>query len=144
MNATILSVGEDPQLLSLREAVLRTAGFTVLTVSDSEAAFSQIDQGNPLVMLLCYSLPVEVRRHLAKHFRERCPTGHIIAITNMPQSRPPFDADTFLYGIEGAETLIQTVCDQLDGRSAAKKPNQSQAEPHPADAPVDMSKKRIG
>jgi DNA-binding NtrC family response regulator len=143
MDATILSVGEDPQLLSLREAVLRTAGFNVLTVSDLEAAFSQMDHGNAVVLLLCYSLPVEVRRQLAKQFRERCPTGHIVAITNMPQAHPPIDADAFLYGIEGAETLIQTVSDQLDVRSAVKKPNHSQGESHPAERATDHPKKRI-
>src|SRR5438270_13408233 len=117
MSATVISVGNDPQLLSLRHAVLESAGFKVLTAADLESAFKKIATGPCDVLLLCYSIRVADRQKIAAQFREHCPEGRIIAITNQPQIRPPIDADTFLYGLEGAEALIDTVREQVQARS---------------------------
>ena len=114
MAPTVLSVGNDPQLLALREAVLRSAGFTVLSASDPATALSHMNSISCAVLLLCYSLPLDIRRKLASTFHRCCPSGRVVAITNEPQSRPPVGADSFLYGIEGAEALIETVSAELE------------------------------
>lgn len=104
---TVISVGTDDQLLSLREAVLRNAGFHVLTARDPREALWYAARNNAAVLLLCYSLPLTVRQELAKQFRSHSPTGRIVSITNEPQTRAPIEADSFLYGIEGPEALIR-------------------------------------
>jgi len=104
---TVISVGTDDQLLSLREAVLRNAGFQVLTACDPGEALRHAGRNSAAVLLLCYSLPLTVRQELAEQFRRHSPSGRIVAITNEPQKRPPIEADAFLYGIEGPEALIR-------------------------------------
>jgi DNA-binding response OmpR family regulator len=105
----VISVGEDAQLLFLREAVLQRAGFRVLSTAEVDIAISYLESGNCGALLMCYSMPLQERQRLARRFRALCPRGCIIAITNAPQARPPVDADAFIYGIEGAEALIDII-----------------------------------
>ena len=75
-----------------------------------ETSISTISQprGECGVLLVCYSLSLGVRRHLAEAFRSRCPNGKILAITNSKLESPDF-ADSFVYGVEGPEVLIQLI-----------------------------------
>jgi hypothetical protein len=59
--------------------------------------------------LLCYSISDEWQKSLISHFRERCPEGRIVAISNMPFARTPDEADEHVYGIEGPEALINAI-----------------------------------
>jgi DNA-binding NtrC family response regulator len=145
MSVTVISVGDDPQLLSLRDAVLRSAGMRVLTASDYDTALSYVESEDADVLLLCYSMSIEARRRLAHSFRERHPSGRIIGITNMPQARPPIDADTFIYGIEGAEALIGIVCSQVEDKLATTENRDRQsARPESKDSEEDIRKRRTG
>jgi anthranilate phosphoribosyltransferase len=47
-------------------------------------------------------------RWRAKTFREVCPEGRIVSITDQPLNQPP-DADVVIYGVDGAEALIEAV-----------------------------------
>ncbi|HZP64110.1 MAG TPA: hypothetical protein VFB28_11895 [Terriglobales bacterium] len=105
----VVSVGGDAQLLFLREAVLQKAGFSVLSTAEVDTALSYFENGDCGALLMCYSMPLQARQRLAQGFRALCPRGCIIAITNAPQARPPVDADAFIYGIEGAEALIDII-----------------------------------
>jgi DNA-binding response OmpR family regulator len=113
VNGVVLSVGNDQELLSLREAVLRTAGFRVLTACNAETALSLVATAEGDVLLPCYSLPVTLRQQLASSFRNRSRNGRIVAITDEPHTQVPVDADAFLYGIEGAEALIDVVSGEV-------------------------------
>ena len=56
MDATILSVGREPELLSLRSLVLRSAGFRVLEATDPGLA-AQVAGGREVDMVLfCHSI----------------------------------------------------------------------------------------
>jgi hypothetical protein len=111
----VLSIGGEPELLWLRHAVLQTAGFDVLT-TESEAEESEADalaiirRGECRVLLVCYSLSLGVLRRVVKAFRSHCPNGSIVAITNAQLNEPHF-ADSFVYGVEGPEVLIQSIHD---------------------------------
>lgn len=59
--------------------------------------------------MLCYSIDDDIRQQLAKEFRNSCPHGRIVVITNQPILRPLIAADAFVYGIEGTEALIDAV-----------------------------------
>ena len=104
----VVSIGSDAELLWLRHAVLQSAGFDVLTTENETDALVSIRSGECGVLLVCYSLSVDARRRLAKAFRSHCPYGKIVAITNSQLDKPDF-ADTFVYGVEGPEVLIQSL-----------------------------------
>jgi DNA-binding response OmpR family regulator len=106
---SILSVGVYPELLSLRAAVLSSAGYSVLTAADPQDADSKIKQGACGVLLLCYSIQAEWRKHIVRKFRRHCPDGRIVAIANEPASDAQLAADHLVYGLEGAEALLAAV-----------------------------------
>lgn len=109
----ILSVGADAELVSLRHAVLRSVGLDVFSTLDPEEAYIRIQPASLGLMLLCYSLSNPVRQRLAKRFRDFCPNGRIISITNEKADESTIYGDAVFYGIEGAEALIDAVRTEL-------------------------------
>jgi DNA-binding NarL/FixJ family response regulator len=103
----VISVGNDAELMWLRDAVLRNAGFDVASILDVKEGFAAIERGHCDVLLLCYSLPLLTRRQLAEIFRASCPDGRVVTITN-EKSDPEF-ADVVVYGIDGPEALIEAI-----------------------------------
>ena len=106
---SVISVGTLPDLLSLRAAVLHSAGYTVFTTTSPEEAQAKMGKGDCGVLLLCYSVSDEWRKPLIQQFREHCPEGRIIAITNRPVTETPKEVDELVYGIEGPEILLDAV-----------------------------------
>ena len=104
----IISVGTYPELLLLRHAVLVKAGFDVHTTGSEKEAMQFMQNGDCAVLLLCYLLPLDVRKRLAENFRTYCPTSRIIAITNEKLENPDF-AHGFVYGFDGPEVLIEAL-----------------------------------
>jgi DNA-binding NtrC family response regulator len=104
----VISVGTLPDLVSLREAVLKKAGYRVVSAFNEAEALAKIYSGDCGVLLLCYSVEEESRKHITKAFREVCPEGRIVSITNQPLKQSP-DADAIVYGVDGAEALISAV-----------------------------------
>jgi DNA-binding response OmpR family regulator len=106
---TVVSVGTIPELLSLRAAILQSAGYAVFTTTVPQEAIQEIRSGHCGVLLLCYSVSEESRQELIREFRERCASGRIIAITNRPVAETPKQVDELVYGVEGPEILLQAV-----------------------------------
>ncbi len=109
---TVISLGADKELVSLRHAVLRSVGINVFSTTNVEEAFQRLNPENCGVMLLCYSLEQPVRERLAKRFRECCPQGRIISVSNRRMDTV-FYGDVVFDALEGAEALIDAVCTQL-------------------------------
>jgi len=105
----LVSVGSNPELLWLREAVLKAEGYDVFSTSDIKQAAAEIGSGNFSVLLLCYSLPLLVRQQLANKFRKQNSHARVVVITNIRLEGPPVDADAFVYGFEGPEALIGAI-----------------------------------
>jgi CheY-like chemotaxis protein len=116
---TIVSVGADPELVSLRNHVLREAGFNVISAMYAHDALARIESGDCGVLLMCYSLPMDVRRKLAEALRHFCPGSPSIVITNEQMNKPKF-ADTFVYGVEGPEALIEVVTAAVEKSRSAE------------------------
>jgi CheY-like chemotaxis protein len=108
----VLSVGVDKELVSLRHAVLQSAGLTVFSTTDPQQAFARIQPADCGVMLLCYSMDAPIRERLAVRFRECCPEGRIISVSNQ-RVDTVFYGDVVFDALEGAEALIDVVCTQL-------------------------------
>jgi uncharacterized protein (DUF169 family) len=104
----VISVGGNPELLWLRNAVLKCEGFDVSTILSHEDALEAIRQGDCGTLLMCYSLARSFRQLLAEAFRQHCPGGRIVAVTNEQMEKPEF-ADSFVYGVEGPEALIEAI-----------------------------------
>jgi DNA-binding NarL/FixJ family response regulator len=106
---TVISVGTLPEVVSLREAVLKSVGYEVFSTAAPDEALSRIRMGACGVLLLCYSVRELGRGQLVREFRERCPHGRIVAITNSKIDEAPKEVDELVFGIEGAEALIDAV-----------------------------------
>jgi hypothetical protein len=109
----VVSVGKNRELLLLRDAVLKSAGFDVFTTENESEALARVSRGDCGVLLVCYSTPLPIKRQLALVFRKQCPEGRIIAIANQPVGKLEV-ADGLVFGIDGPEVLI----DALRGKSA--------------------------
>jgi DNA-binding NtrC family response regulator len=105
----VISVGKLPKLLWLRQVILRSAGYKVFTFTEPKYALSKIEDGKWEVLLICYSLPEEWRHQLVQKFRELCPEGRVVFVTDRPVVETPKDADELVYGVEGPEILIDAV-----------------------------------
>ncbi len=88
---------------------MQNAGFKVFTTADPKKAVEKIRAADCGTLLICYSLEEMARKKLANEFRKACPNDRIIAITNKPMEKPPVEADTFVYGVEGPEVLIKVL-----------------------------------
>jgi DNA-binding response OmpR family regulator len=108
-NRSVISVGTLPELLSLREAVLKSVGYEVFTTVRPQDALSRVREGSCAVLLLCYSVPAEWRKQLIQEFRESCPQGRIVAITDRIVAEIPKQVDELIFGLEGAEALINAI-----------------------------------
>jgi DNA-binding response OmpR family regulator len=105
----VISVGTLPELLWLRESVLKAGGYEVFTFTDPKDAVSRMRDDDCGVLLLCYSISDEWHKQLVQRFRELCPQGRIVAITNRPVAETPKEEDELVYGVEGPEILIDAV-----------------------------------
>jgi len=103
----VLSVGNNPELLWLRDAVLRSAGFDVITSLNLQDGLARIEGEDCGVLLLCYSRRSSRAKRLADSFRANCPQGRIVTIMN-EKGEPEF-ADLVIYGVDGPEALIEAI-----------------------------------
>lgn len=103
----VISLGTNAELVWLRDAVLRSAGFDVLSTLDVKEGLARIERVDCGVLLLCYSLPLPTRKRLAESFRESCPQGRMVTITN--EKHEPEFAEVVVYGVEGREALIEAI-----------------------------------
>lgn len=72
---SVISVGTIPQLLSLRAAILESAGYRVFSALQLHEAASFIKKQNCGALLICYSVPERWCCDLIQKFREYCPTA---------------------------------------------------------------------
>jgi hypothetical protein len=115
----VISVGNCPIWFRCEKAVLKHAGYRVLNAFNEVDALAKIYSGDCGVLLLCYSVEEESRKHITKTFREVCPEDRIVSITNQPLNQSP-DADAFVYGVDGAEALIGAVRGDLTSEPPIK------------------------
>lgn len=111
----IVSIGVLGELLSLRAAILQEAGHAVFSTTNLQEALTRIRHSDCDVLLLCYSIGPECCEKLTRNFRECCPQGRIVAVTNRPVCEMPKVVDELVYGVDGPEALI----DAVQGRAAA-------------------------
>lgn len=103
---TIISVGANPELVRLRNFVLREAGFNVVSTLDEHDALARIERKECGLLLMCYSLPDTVRKKLAEALRSFCPGSRIVAVANKHVEQPFFGTHLFM-GWKGRRPLLR-------------------------------------
>jgi CheY-like chemotaxis protein len=73
-SSNILAVGQDPVLLKTRSQILRAEGFAVVPVLSLSKAIGYLLEGDFDLILLCHSIPVQIRERLAQRIREHTRT----------------------------------------------------------------------
>src|SRR4051794_41298465 len=99
---TVISVGTLPEVVSLREAVLKSVGYSVFSTEKPEEALSRIRNGDCGVLLLCYSVRDLWRGQLAREVFARCPRGGIVAINKSKIDEDSKKIDELIFWIVGA------------------------------------------
>ena len=106
---TVISVGSIPELISLREQILDSAGYEVFSTTIPQEADLLIERRHCDVLLICYSLSDDWRKRLIEKFRANCPQGRVVVITDHPVAQIPNEAAALVYGVDGPEALMDTV-----------------------------------
>ena len=76
----ILTVGKDPILLETRNRVLRSAGYTVVSVMSIGEAMAKFLYGDFDLVLLCHTISKEDKERLAKVIRARGAQTPIVSV----------------------------------------------------------------
>ncbi len=110
--AQILLVGNDADLLSYREKVLRSAGWAATSKAPAEVTGKTCKTSD--ICLVCHTLSAQQRAALVRTLREDCPDTRILAITTGDIGRAEADRfDALIDNLEGPAALIRKVRQQL-------------------------------
>ncbi len=90
----ILSVGIDPLTLCAREAVLRSAGYIVVSAMSIKEAFHLFLDGDFDLMVLCHTLPVRDRERLTCLIRASGSRIPVACISGTPGEQTAFSDAT--------------------------------------------------
>jgi CheY-like chemotaxis protein len=107
---SILAVGQDPELLESRSAILRAAGCVTVQASSISDAIKQFMAGDFDLVLLCHSIPAPERLGLTGLIRATGSLTPIVTVVPLTGQVSAAFADTtiaadpegFLRGIENA------------------------------------------
>jgi CheY-like chemotaxis protein len=89
-SSTILAVGHDPLLLKTRSQILREAGYTVVSVPSPSRAIACLLEGEFDLIMVCHSIPVQIRERLAELMREQAVRTPIVTIAPSPAQQDAF------------------------------------------------------
>lgn len=89
-SSVILAVGQDPVLLKTRSQILRTQGFAVVAVFSLSKAIDRLTEGDFDLILLCHSIPVQIRERLVQRIREHTSGTPIVTVAAYSAQVDPF------------------------------------------------------
>ena len=85
----ILAIGRDPGLLHLREEVLRTGGYAVVSTHSINDAVRKITEGDFDAVILCHTLPAGQKKTLISFVRAHSPSTPCVAIHTLSFAKDP-------------------------------------------------------
>ena len=119
----VLVIDDNPTQLSVREAVLRDAGFSVKGVASAEAARDWLaDEASSRqlgVIVTDHVLPGASGAAFARSLRDSRPAVRVFVVTGMDEAEPEYSGlgVTFLRKPCPPEELISKVREALDGEA---------------------------
>jgi CheY-like chemotaxis protein len=122
-NATkrILCVDDDPATLKVRQILLDSAGYSVITSTSGEEALKLVDQGEEVdLVLLDYMMPGMKGDELAAILRQRHPGLRLVAVSAVGQLPVAFinNVDTHLHKGQEPEAFLSAVSSVLESSRA--------------------------
>jgi hypothetical protein len=81
MPTTVLSIGFDTVRLAMRNAVLASAGFRVVSASNHHDAIAAAFSSPPEVVVICHTVPLDQARRLAEDLGIVCPGVICVLLT---------------------------------------------------------------
>jgi len=100
----VLSVGSDRVLLSLRDKVLRAAGYVVREYFPAQITSCEHDFE---VVILCHSIPNEQRRRIIYFIRSQKPNAPIVLVRADGDCSDMVDAT--VHGLDGPQALLDCI-----------------------------------
>lgn len=111
---TILSLSLDLELSKLRRAILTAAGHEVTSISSEEAAVRAAESSTAYdVVLLCHHFPAAASRRVIRLARQNHPSTRFVHIVHLYGEWPEIEADRYVVGADGPETLLRVVQEVL-------------------------------
>ena len=107
----VLSVGLDPELLRLRSALLRSAGYIVQTETPSALTIEFLLDGDFDLIILCHTIPDDDRWRLISDVRSHRQAMPILALRANGQT---LLNEGELHSLDGPEALLETVARMLE------------------------------
>ena len=111
MQRTIISSGLNVALLRVRNSIIQQAGYAVLTSKESAMVLEMAAKDHVGAVVLCSSIPVQLRANLARELKKLRPELPVIAIYSDgedEQLRPV--ADYLVPSIHGiAQPLVEAI-----------------------------------
>ena len=80
MPKTIISSGLNVALLRVRNSIIQQAGYAVLTSKESAMVLEMAEKGSVSAVVLCNSIPVQLRANLVRELKRARPDLPVIAI----------------------------------------------------------------
>ena len=104
--ASILSIGRDTELLRLRSAILRQAGYLVTETSDPHVAVSTFLKNAPDVVVLCHTLSSQQKTILIHDIHAFKPHTSILSLE---AEHSDVNADAVISSMDGPKTMLAAV-----------------------------------
>ena len=106
----ILSLSSDPELATLRLAVLEAAGHQVQAItSDKDALKTAQGPEHFDVVILCHRLPAATARQVVRLLRQSHPDTRIIYVVHAYGEWPEVEADRYVVGADGSTALVRVL-----------------------------------
>ena len=119
----ILVVDDEPEILEMLRARLRTAGYRVETARDGQEAIARIDKGRPALLILDIMLPdlngFQVCRHVRKAHDSRTLPIVMLSAKGEPADRywaEQVGADAFVDKPFDMRELLADIAQLLEAR----------------------------
>jgi hypothetical protein len=116
LSQIVVQIGRDRELLRLRAKVIRTAGYTVHSISPDEAIADVLKLSGGKVWVFCHTLEVYELALLAVAVRNSCPSDRLLRLTGLDYIQQPKELfDDLLAAVHGVDELLQGI-DRLAGQ----------------------------
>lgn len=111
MPKTIISSGLNVELLRVRNAIIQDAGYAVLTSKESAMVLEMAERNHVSAVVLCNSIPVQLRANLARELKKIRPDLPVIVIYSENEDQHLRDiADYMVLSIHGiAQPLVEAI-----------------------------------
>lgn len=110
----LLSVGSEPDLLLLRNQVLRGAGYYVNSQTNIDEALRVFRRGDFDLVIMCHSVPEADKVKLITAIRKSRPSTPIVIVRRDGESTSL--ADGSVHSLDGVNALLNCVSELLERR----------------------------